>query len=347
MSRLARLSVNLSGNERFGAKIDFLRFLINTMGDDVDAGKLVRVARAFYSRFSRSAQQKEMRHLTRLIERVLANQKQDEKWRMIFRRQLNALIRREFIGKSDLAGARGLAARRFRLRSQNEEDGLILALLEAAGVATRQFVEIGCGRSGGNSAVLAREFGWNGLMIDSSRKAVEQLRMELKGNPSVAVIRAVMTPECVNDVLSDHGVTGEIDFLSIDIDSTDYWLLDAVTVCSPRVLVMEYNALFGPDRAVTVPLASIPKGAPKGYSGASLCALEKLARRKGYRLVVCEEAGVNAFFLRNDLAEDIPGLSPQQAYRPLIDKYDVFDSRPKKIDIYSLIENEKLELVEV
>ena len=84
----------------------------------------------------------------------------------------------------------------------------------------------------------------------------------------------MMTPECVNDVLSDHGVTGEVDFLSIDIDSTDYWLLDAVTVCSPRLLVMEYNALFGPERAVTVPLAPIPKGAPKGYSGASLCALD-------------------------------------------------------------------------
>ena len=310
-------------------------------------GKLGRVVRVLYSRFSRSAQQKEVRQLTRLVERVLANQKQDEKWRMIFRRQLNALIRREFIGKNGLAGSRGLAARRFRLRSQNEEDGLILALLEAAGVATRQFVEIGCGRSGGNSAVLAREFGWCGLMIDSSRKAVEQLRMELKGNPSVEVIKAVMTPECVNDVLSDHGITGDIDFLSIDIDSTDYWLLDALVVCSPRVLVMEYNALFGPDRAVTVPSAPIPEGAPKGYSGASLAALEKLARKKGYRLVVCEEAGVNAFFLRNDLADDIPGLSPLQAYRPLIDKYDVFDSRPKKIDIYSLIERQKLELVEV
>ena len=167
------------------------------MDDGVDEGKLVRVARTLYSRFSRSAQQKELRRLTRLVERVLANQKQDEKWRMIFRRQLNALIRREFIGKSDLAGVRGLAARRFRLRSQNEEDGLILALLEAAGVATRQFVEIGCGRSGGNSAVLAREFGGSGLMVDSSRKAVEQLPMELRGNPSVEVIRAMMTPECV------------------------------------------------------------------------------------------------------------------------------------------------------
>ena len=127
-------------------------------------GKLGRVVRVLYSRFSRSAQQKEVRQLTRLVERVLANQKQDEKWRMIFRRQLNALIRREFIGKNGLAGSRGLAARRFRLRSQNEEDGLILALLEAAGVATRQFVEIGCGRSGGNCLLYTSPSPRDGLL---------------------------------------------------------------------------------------------------------------------------------------------------------------------------------------
>ena len=317
------------------------------MGPDTTQTRIVRIIRNLYARFSRSEQQKKMLHLTRLVERVLANQKQDEKWRMIFRRQLNALLRRDYIATNNLVASRGLASRRFRLRSQNEEDGLTLALLEAAGVQKRQFVEIGCGRSGGNSAVLAQEFGWNGLMIDSSRKATEQLRFELRGNPQVTVIRVFLTPASINDVLHQHGISGDIDFLSIDVDSTDYWLLDALSVCSPRVLVMEYNALFGSDRSVTVPSAPIPKDAPKGYSGASLSALEKLARRKGYRLVVCEDAGVNAFFLRNDVANDIPGLTPFEAYRPLIDKYDVFDRRPKKIDIYTLIENQELELVDV
>jgi hypothetical protein len=33
--------------------------------------------------------------------------------------------------------------------------------------------------------------------------------------------------------------------LSIDIDSYDYWILDALTVCSPRILMLEYNARFG------------------------------------------------------------------------------------------------------
>jgi len=117
--------------------------------------------------------------------------------------------------------------------------------------------------------------------------------------------------------------------------------------CSPRLVVLEYNAWFGAERAVTLPNTPIPMNAPKGYFGASLAALEKLARRKGYRLVFCEDAGVNAFFLRNDLAPDIQGLTPAQAYRPLLDKWDVMDTRVKQIDIYKRIIEHGLPLVEV
>ncbi len=310
-------------------------------------GRVRRIARTLHERFGRSKQQKRIEHLTRLVERVLSNQKQDEKWRMIFRRQLNAIIRHNYIAASDLGASHGLSGRRFRLRSQNEEDGVILALLEAAGVASRRFVEIGCGRSGGNSAVLAHEFGWSGLMVDASRKAIEQVRQALKANLGVLAVRAQVTCDTLDELLSSYGMTGEVDLLSIDIDSTDYWLLESMNSCSPRVVVLEYNALFGADRAVTLPNTPMPMNAPKGYFGASLAALEKLARRKGYRLVVCEDAGVNAFFLRNDLAPDIPGLTPAQAYRPLLDKWDVMDTRVKQIDIYKRIAEHGLPLVEV
>ena len=310
-------------------------------------GRVRRITRTLYARFGRSEQQKRIDHLTRLVERVLSNQKQDEKWRMIFRRQLNAIIRHDYIAASDLAAPHGLAGRRFRLRSQNEEDGVILALLEAAGVATRRFVEIGCGRSGGNSAVLAHEFGWSGLMVDASRKAIDQVRQALRANPGVVAVRARVTSDTLDELLRSHGLTGEVDLLSIDIDSTDYWLLEVLSACSPRLVVSEYNALSGAERAVTLPNMPVPLNAPKGYFGASLAALEKLAHRKGYRLVLCEDAGVNAFFLRNDLAPDIPGLTPAQAYRPLLDKWDVADTRVKQVDIYERIAEQGLPLVDV
>ena len=117
-------------------------------------------------------------------------------------------------------------------------------------------------------------------MVDASRKAIEAVRSECRSNPRVVAVRAKVTPDTVNDLLRRHGMIGEIDFLSVDIDSIDYWLFEALTVCSPRVLVMEYNAHFGQDRAVTLPNAPLLQDVPKGHSGASLAALEQLARHK-------------------------------------------------------------------
>ena len=287
-----------------------------------------------------------MDRLTEAVDKLLAAQKQDEKWRSVFRRQMNALVRHLYI-EADVPAPYAIAGRRFRLRSQNEEDGIILALLRAGGLKTRRFVEIGSGSTGGNAATLAADFGWSGLMVDASRKAIEQAKTTFAFNRGVKAVRAMVTPVTINELIAEHGFTGEIDLFSIDVDSIDYWLLEALTVCSPRVLIMEYNALFGPTRAVTLPNAPKPENAPKGYSGASLAALEKLARRKGYRLVLCEESGINAFFLRDDVAPDVPGLTAAEAWRPWLDKHDVTGLKHKDIDIDTVVRDAGLPLVEV
>ena len=184
-------------------------------------------------------------------------------------------------------------------------------------------------------------------MVDASRKAIEQATTTFACNPGVQAVRAMVTPDIIDALITKHGFAGEVDLLSIDVDSIDYWLLESVTACSARVLIMEYNALFGPTRAVSLPNAPKPADAPKGYSGASLAAIEKLARRKGYRLVLCEESGINAFFLRNDVAPEVPGLTVAQAYRPWIDKHDVTGLKEKDIDIDEVVRRSGLPLVEV
>jgi hypothetical protein len=289
---------------------------------------------------------KRLDHIEGLLERLASGQKQDAKWRSIFKTQMNALIRAQFVGP-ELAATDALQAKRFRLRSQNEEDGIVLALLHASGVSTRRFVEIGCGGNGGNSGLLAYELGWSGLMLDSSGAAVRTARDVFAGKSRVRIERETVTTENINDVLTRFGFAGEVDFLSIDVDSVDYWLLDALTVTNARVLSMEYNALFGPSRAVTIPNAPRPQGA-KGYHGASLAALEMCARRKGYRLVLCEDAGINAFFVREGLAPGIPTIPVADAWRPRSRRYDVTGETPAaERDIYKMIEEKGLALVDV
>ena len=184
-------------------------------------------------------------------------------------------------------------------------------------------------------------------MFDSSGAAIRSARAVFAGKPKIHFERKVITAENINKVLSKRGFTGEVDFLSIDIDSIDYWLLDALEVITARVLVIEYNALFGPERAVTIPNAPRPQGA-KGYHGASLAALEKCARRKGYRLVLCEDAGINAFFVREGLAPEIPTVTARDVWRPKSDRYDVTGEVPAaERDIYAMVEEKGLALIEV
>jgi hypothetical protein len=279
------------------------------------------------------------------LEKVLANQKNDDKFRQIFRRQLSSLIRAKYL-PSDVPAPLALQARRFRLRSQHEEDGIILALLEATGVGSRRFVEIGSGGAGGNAAVLAHDMGWTGLMVDASPSAFRAASHEYRALP-VTIVQEMVTAENVNALLETHGFAGEVDLLSIDIDSVDYWVFDALQVCTARVVVLEYNAHFGPTRSVTLPKAEMPSTTSATYWGASLAALHKSACRKGYRLVLCEEAGVNAFFVREGLAPEFKGLAPEEAYRPFRHRLreDQRPTSPKQV--FRALEQAGLPLVEV
>ena len=249
--------------------------------------------------------------------------KNERKWHVIFARQMNAMMRALQLSRMPLPAPHDLTAKRFRIYSQNEEDGIILALLEHAGVTDRRFVEIGSGISGGNSALLAYECGWSGLMIEIEQRKIDNLLENFRHNPGVVGVAAAVTAANVNDLLRDHGFTGEIDLLSLDIDSYDYWVLEALTAVSPRVLIVEYNAQLGPDRALTIPKDCALDDIPAPLRGASLAAIEKLARRKGYRLVVCDPTGTNAFFVRDGVAPDLAAITVAEAYRPPVDRWNL------------------------
>ncbi len=241
----------------------------------------------------------------------------DVKWRNRLEDKVDALLRLQALAPDDFADPRDrLLAARFGLASQNQEDGLVLALVRAMGPGGRRFVDIGCGRNGGNCGLLAGELGWSGLMVDASRPAIRQLAEALAGNPGVSAVVEAVTPGTIDGFLSSHGCTGPLDVFSLDIDSLDYWVLEAMSVATPRLLIVEYNWLFGAERAVTVPRDRDPASAPKGYHGASLAAFAKLLEGRGYRLVCVEPMGVNAFFLAAGEAPGLPGLSVADAFRP-------------------------------
>jgi hypothetical protein len=257
---------------------------------------------------------------------------------------VQAVLRQLYVGHEQLPYPERLLAQRFRLASQNQEDGLTIALLKEAGIVTRTFVEIGSGLSGGNSAFLSREWGWTGLMVDGGGDR----RMQQVGRrfPGVVAVNAWVTRDNIDALIGEHGFGGEVDVFSLDLDGNDYWIWDAVRTCSPRIVILEYNSMFGSERAVTV--AYDPQFDRHRhhtmYYGASLAAWVRLGAGKGYRLVAVEPSGINAFFLRNDLAPHIPACDPARAFR-IQEKHDVWQA--EGLDVYRYCDQAGLPLVDV
>ena len=209
--------------------------------------------------------------------------------------------------------------------SQNGEDGIILHLLSKAGVVNRTIVEIGTEDAREcNSANLVLNFGWNACLIEADREWARKAReylANMDAGDRVKVINEDVTPDNINSLLEQAGVPEEMDVLSIDIDSFDYWVWQAVSGYRPRIVVIEYNASFGPERSVSVPAPQDTGGRLPDdtcYHGASITALQRLGVRKGYDLVGGDSNGVNAFFVRQDLAAaaGLQPVLPAQAYRP-------------------------------
>jgi hypothetical protein len=309
-------------------------------------GSMRRFASRIRSIFSSGAVESQLVEISRRLRQI---ERQLDAVEKIWQRTrhvepaVQALLRAQYLDPEALPYPERLTARRFRISSQNQEDGLTLALLNEVGVKNRRFIEIGSGLSGGNSGFLARECGWSGLMVDGHAGHMVQVGRRF---PSVTAVAAWVTRDNVDEIITANGFAGDVDLFSLDLDGNDYWIWEAVTACDPRVVILEYNSMFGPDRAVTVPYdpAFDRHRHHTMYYGASLTACARLSARKGYRLVAVEPTGVNAFFLRQDLAPHIPACEPWRAFR-LLEKYDVLMQRGE--DVFRYVEETGLMLVEV
>ena len=129
---------------------------------------------------------------------------------------------------------------------------------------------------------------------------------------------AFVTKENINQLISNAGFSGQIGLLHIDIDGNDYWIWDAITCVTPAIVIMEYNSVFGIDRAITIPYDKEFNRTQTHYSnlffGASLLALSDLAQKKGYVFVGCNSSGNNAYFVKKENVGKVRILKPQEGY---------------------------------
>lgn len=212
----------------------------------------------------------------------------------------------------------------FSVYSQNDEDGILLYLMSVAGMTNRVAVELAFGEAySANVTNLLVNWGWTGFLFEGFPKLAAEAAAFFAANRHTrvappSVITGYIDPTNVNTICEHHGLVGEADVFSLDIDGIDFWVWDALEAFSPRCVVVEFSHFWGPHASVTVPLDPAftqERDFDETYCSASLEAYRRLGRRKGYRLVGTNNRRFNAFFLRDDVAADlIPATTPAECF---------------------------------
>jgi hypothetical protein len=202
-----------------------------------------------------------------------------------------------------------LAKHERRIYSQNGEDGIIETLFRTIGTTDRSFIEIGAADGRENCTRQLAESGWSGVWIEADPVKAEASKAF--AGPKVRVVPAAVRRDNVVRVLQAAGVPSVPDLLVLDIDGNDWWVLDALLrEFHPRVAIVEYNATFQPEQWWVRRYRADRSWDGTFRHGASLTALNDLARSFGLALVTCDSSGVNAFFVEARAASsmDAPGI---------------------------------------
>lgn len=219
------------------------------------------------------------------------------------RLQKNAFLMEHLYRNPKYDDPRLIKHHEFRVFSQGGEDGLLLEIFRRIGISSKTFVEIGLedGLECNTRHLLLQ--GWTGLWIEGSARCANLIRTHFSREISTGQLQlseCMVKPSMMDEQLNSANIPQDLDLLSIDVDSIDYWLWEGLCTYRPRVLVMEYNGRVPPTIDWTYPIDGGKSAYPGG--GASLQALNRLCMDKGYVLVGCGFNGCNAFWVREDLA---------------------------------------------
>jgi len=244
---------------------------------------------------------KELEIINRKYRQILTTQYNSESFASLTREQ-----KLEFVNTHNLRPKiKSINQFEKRIYSQNGEDGIINGIFTKIGLTNKFFVEFGVGNGTEcNSRYLREKKNWTGLMMDGNE------------NPRENVKREFITAENIQDLFEKYNVPQEFDLLSIDLDFNDFWIWNAIKDYKPRVVVIEYNSTIPFSESKVVKYDTQATWDGTNFFGGSLAAMIQLGQAKGYTLVGCDNRGINAFFVADDLISDHFDLPKQeQLYR--------------------------------
>src|SRR5262245_7040815 len=193
--------------------------------------------------------------------------------------------------------------------SQNDEDGMTLEIVRRIGTKNGIALEFGVGDGLENNSIILLLAGWKVLWIGG-----EDIKLTLPHNcKNLAFTRSWVTKEnCIAlavALLQRFGVS-DVDFLSIDLDGNDIYILEEVLKYGlrPSIICVEYNGKFPPPIRWQIEYNPSFNWDFSDYQGASIQSFIDLTERYSYFLVGCNITGVNAYFVRSELKPHFPDV---------------------------------------
>jgi len=235
----------------------------------------------------------------------------------------------------------------FKVFSQWGDDGIIQYLVNNINIEKEKFIEFGVENYlESNTRFLLMNNNWSGLIIDGNKRNIEYIKNdEIYWKYDLIAKYSFVTAENINELLIENDFVGSIGLLHIDIDGNDYWIWKAINVVEADIVIVEYNSLFGFEKAITIPYEPYFNRTKKHYSnlyaGTSLLALCDLAEKKGYFFVGTNKAGNNAYFVKKNKIGNLKPLSAEEGFT--LSKFR--ESRDKKGKLTFLRGSERLNII--
>jgi hypothetical protein len=184
--------------------------------------------------------------------------------------------------------------------SQFGEDGIIEEICYRLGIKEGWFVEFGAwdGQHLSNTYNLLAHKGWQGVFIECDPEKYKALLHTKEAFPERLHTRCAMVgfegESKLDNLLAKIPIPQDFELLSIDIDSYDWQVWNALEKYRPRIVIIECASAIPPGiYQIHNPPASV---------GASFTALVNLGRSKGYQLV-CHTG--NCIFIRDELVPNL------------------------------------------
>lgn len=164
--------------------------------------------------------------------------------------------------------------------SQGDQSDFIDYFFSRVKANTQTYVEFGfnsfdyTGGSGANTVTLYNR-GWSGLLMDGS-----------SDNPKVNLHKEWMCSNNIVKLFEKYNVKKDVDYISIDIDSNDIWLMEQILLKGyrPQLMSIEYNPHF-PNYSYLALKDKCDRLFECRAFGASMGAIVMMANVFGYEIV--------------------------------------------------------------